>query len=59
MKISKDYHILHRAGLLETYCFTVTGAYRHAYILQEKYIMYGYHLSRYAPIDEMIEEAKA
>lgn len=52
MKVSIDYHIIHRAGLLETYCFIVTGVYRHTYIIQERYIMYGDRLSKYAPIDE-------
>lgn len=54
----KRYHIIHRAGLLETYCFIETSMYRHAYIVEEKYIMYGHHLSKYTPIDEIIEEAK-
>ncbi len=62
MKVSIDYHAIHRAGLFETYCFTVTGAYRYAYIIQflgkHTHIMYGDHLSKYAPIDEIIEEAK-
>jgi len=62
MKLSKDYHMIHRVGLLETYCFAMTGAYRYAYLIQIRgkhtHIMYGDHLSKYAPIDEIIEEAK-
>lgn len=58
IKVSIDYHAIHRVGLFETYCFIVTGAYRHTFLIQGKHIMHGHHLSKYAPIDEIIEEAK-